>query len=219
MKNAIGVIRKWWGVKSYAEIGEITGQTANAVRLMGLRAGLPALCKNKQEKQCQTNLSPEESVQRDVVLGNLSAEAKKTQKKYELVAKELEEANAMIDAFKHVKASNFYQIKNNPSGVGNEATAVAVLSDVHFAEVVRSENVNDKNEYNIKIARARVEKFFTSVVKLVKIFKKESQIHTLILALLGDLINGQLREEAMENNSLQPMVPCAQKSWSVNGPP
>ena len=205
MKNPIDTIRLYWGKKSYQEIGEITGQSANAVRCLGRRNGLPVLDLSKMNKQHKIVLSPEKEIERDVVLGNLSKETKQTKEKYSLVSKKLADTEAMLEAFKVVGTENSYTIKSVRSGLINEATAVAVLSDVHFAETVESDNVNGKNEYSPKVAKERLEKFFISLVKLTNIFSKESKIDNLILAILGDLINGQLREEAMENNSMRPM--------------
>jgi len=201
LKDRLEVIKSLWGKATYKEIGKITKQSEDAVRKMGRKAGLPPIKINKQNKK----LSPEQEVQRDVVLQNLGKETKQTKKKYEVVADKLADAEAMIEAFKCVGSSNRSTIQTTTSGKVNEATAVAVLSDVHFAETVISANVNGKNEYNPKIAQERLEKFFVSLVKLINIFGKESKIHTLILAILGDLVNGQLREEAMENNSMRPM--------------
>lgn len=198
-------IQTWWGKKSYEEIGLITGQSANAVRNMGHRIGLPTLEPGRANNHHKMNLSPEESVQRDIVLGSLSEGKKQAEKKYESVNKDNADLRAKLEAFLSVDSCNTYSIKSNKSGLVKEATAVAVLSDVHFAEQVRQENVNGRNEYNPKIAKARLEKFFLNLVKLVGIFGKESHINTLVLALLGDLINGQLREESMENNAMQPM--------------
>ena len=162
---------------------------------------------SKAGKSHKTNkdLSAAKEVAMDAAMSNLNEETKHIKKKYELVSSELANVKAEVEAFKFVKATNSYVIKNEGDGQENKATAVAVLSDIHFAETVKSENVNGKNEYNIKIAKERMERFFTSLVKLVKTFDKSIKIENLVLALLGDLINGQLREEAMENNSLQPM--------------
>lgn len=198
VNKLLDVIRKWWGKKTFAEIGRMTNRSANAVKRLGVRAGLPYPIKDSV-------LTPEKEIQRDTKLDNLSHEAKMSEKKYKLVAEDLSKALAMIEAFKAVKGSNSYTIKTTSSGAKNEATAVAVLSDIHFEETVHSANVNGQNEYNTRIAKARLEMFFINLVKLVNDRKQKSEIGTLVLALLGDMINGQLREEAMENNSLRPM--------------
>lgn len=157
------------------------------------------------KKKKEVKLTPREEVKRDEVLEGLNKETKHTKKKYNIVADENKTLKAMIEAFKVVKDMNSYTIRRERSGDKNEATAVAVLSDVHFEETVHAENVNGKNEYNTRIAKARLEKFFINLVKLVDGGKQKNNIRTLVLALLGDMINGQLREEAMENNSMQPM--------------
>lgn len=202
MNKIHALITKWWGKKSYAEIGKLTKQSADAVRKMGRDVlGLPALKITKQN----TPLSPEKEIERDIVVGNLHRETKQTKKKYEIVADENASLKAMIEAFKVVKDMSSYTIKTPKSGAKNEATAVAVLSDIHHEEVVHAENVNGKNEHNPEISRKRLEKFFINLVKLVNDRKQKSDIKTLVLALLGDMINGQLREEAMENNAMRPM--------------
>lgn len=201
--SSLDIIKLYWGKKSYAKIGELCSptKTADAVRKMGRSAGLPPVKINSQNKK----MTVEEEVKRDIVLQNLGNEKKQTNSKYQYVAGKLAEAEAMIEAFKSVGDTNSFEIKSDTSATTNEVTAVAVLSDVHFAETVKSQNVNGKNEYNLKIAKARCEKFFISVAKLIAIFSKESKLNNLVLAMLGDLVNGHLRDESLENNSLMPM--------------
>ncbi len=200
MKNT-KIIEKYWGKKSYKEIGKMTKQSADSVRKMGRRIGLPPLRRTRQNQF----LSPEKEIERDVVLENLSGETKQTQKKYDLVTERLADAEAIIEAFKVVGSANHYSIKSkNENGI-SEATAVAVLSDVHFAETVKANNVNGKNEYTPAIAKQRIESFFVNLVKLIKIYKNHSKIDNLVLAILGDLISGHLREESLENNSMSPI--------------
>jgi len=195
------IIRKNWGHKSYAEIGKLVGRTADNVRKLGRHRGYPATKFSLKKK----TVSTEFEIKRDIVLQQLKSENKRAQEKYKLVAQELKEAKAMNGIFDVLRSAKILQIKSVRSGLIKEATAVALLSDTHLAETVHIENVNGKNQYDRKIAKARIEMFFVNLVKLINIFSKESQINNLVLALLGDFINGQLREEAMENNSIQPM--------------
>lgn len=201
MKTSI--IKKYWGKKSYADIGKLTGQTADAVRKMG--RGILNLPPVRNTRQNIKDLTPEKEIERDLVLGNLQTQGKHTQKKYDLVCSKLADAEDVIEAFKTVQTANSYTIKHDKSGVNGTATAVAVLSDIHYAETVKSDNVNGKNEYNPKIAKLRLENFFTNLVKLIKIYKHHSKIDDLVLAMLGDMINGHLREEALENNAMSPI--------------
>lgn len=209
----IEIIRKHWGKLPYAEIGKMTGQSADAVRKMGRADGLDPVKRTSQNVE----LTPHEEIARDVKISSLSSAKSKTEQKYKIVADENETLKAMLEAMKVVGSANTYSIKTNKTSDGkNEATAVVVASDWHFEETVHSENVNGMNEYNTAIAKKRAELFFINTVKLVNIFKRDSNINNLVLALLGDLINGQLREEAMENNSLRPMDALLEV-WQVIG--
>jgi len=86
-----------------------------------------------------------------------------------------------------------------------EAVAVAVFSDAHIEERVDPRSVNGINEYTLDIAKMRVEKFFTNVVKLLKKEQKDARIKTLVLALLGDNFSGSIHEELLETNQLPPV--------------
>ena len=83
-----------------------------------------------------------------------------------------------------------------------EAVAVAVGSDWHSEEVVLPENVNGLNEFNLPIAKARIERFFTSIIRLTEIERTGCKIDTLLLALLGDLMTGEIHDELRETNGL-----------------
>jgi hypothetical protein len=191
----IETIRQHWGKLPYAEIGKMVGMTADAVRKMGRRDGLEPVKVNVQNR----TLTTEQEIERDVKVGSLDKRLKKTDDKYRHVLKENENLQAQIDAIKVVSDANSYTIKTKSGGT-LEATAVVVASDWHWAETVHTDNVNNLNEFNTSIAKARAEKFFANTVKLLSIFQVHSRINTLVLALLGDFINGELREESMQNN-------------------
>ena len=193
--NKLETVTKWWGIKSDQEIGDMLGMSANAVRKFGRYHNLPPRVINAQNRE----LTPEQEIERDVKVGSLDRRLKKTDSKYQVMLKANEALQKQIDAIKVVSDVNSYQIKTKASGT-QEATAVVVASDWHFAETVHSDNVNGLNEFNTTIATQRAEKFFVNAVKLLGIFQAHSTIETLVLALLGDFINGELREEAMQNN-------------------
>jgi hypothetical protein len=194
-------IAPYWGKMSYAEIANIVGSTAEAVRKTGSKAKFKPYRVNSQNQ----TLTPEQQIAKDVKVESLSRKEQMTNSKYKLVREDNETLKAMLEAARVIEDANVYTLKSKPSMGGQGATAVAVLSDVHFEETVHSQNVNGLNEYNPEIAKQRLEKFFINVVRLIHITGKDSKIESLVLALLGDLINGQLREEAMENNSMRPM--------------
>jgi len=195
MKTLLQKITPLWGKMAYAEIADLVGSTAEAVRKTGRRAGLPPYKVNAQNRA----LTPEQEIEKDVKVGSLNRRLKSTDSKYQVMLKENEILQQQVDAIKVVSDVNTYEIKTKPSGT-QEATAVVVASDWHFAETVHADNVNGLNEFSTTIATQRAEKFFVNAVKLLSIFQAHSQINTLVLALLGDFINGELREEAMQNN-------------------
>ena len=194
-KTLLEKITPLWGKMAYAEIADIVGSTVEAVRKTGRNAGLPPYKVNSQNRA----LTPEQEIEKDVKVGSLNRRLKSTDGKYQVMLKENESLQKQIDAIKVVSDINSYTIKT-PSSGSDEVTAVAVASDWHWAESVHADNVNGLNEFSTSIAKARAEKFFANVVKLVTVFKTHSNLKTLVLALLGDFINGELREEAMQNN-------------------
>lgn len=85
----------------------------------------------------------------------------------------------------------------------SEGTVVLVASDWHVEETVGAE-VGGLNTYNLDIAKARAVKFFQSSLRLIKLLQQDITIDTVVLALLGDFISGQIHEEFPEINELQP---------------
>ena len=199
--NANQIIRENWDSSSYGELCKLTGLTVEAVRKRGWRMGLPRKVVNAQNR----TLSPEQEVARDVTVTALGAKVKLAKSKQQVLQEQVADLSGQLEAMRVVGNENSYTIPKPKGKTDSAVTAVAVLSDWHIAETVHADNVNGLNEFNIKVAQERAEKCFQNIVRLVTLFQKESKLDTLILALLGDFINGQLREEAMENNSLRPM--------------
>jgi hypothetical protein len=92
----------------------------------------------------------------------------------------------------------------NPLEQESQAVAVAVASDWHVEESVDPKTISGLNEFNLKIAEARIEKFFQSVVRLTNIERQGTKIDTLVLAMLGDFMTGFIHEELQETNALTP---------------
>lgn len=199
-EKLIDKIRPLWGKMSYAEIAEKLFTTAESVRKTGRKHGLEPYRWNAQNRQ----LTPTQEVERDATVTALGRKVKMSTSKNQVLQEQLAIVRNQLEAFKIVGDSNSYTIAVPKKKEITSATAVAVASDWHIAENVHADHVNGLNEFNLDIAQQRADKFFQNVVKLVKLFKQSSDIDTLVLALLGDFINGQLREEAMENNEMQP---------------
>jgi hypothetical protein len=91
----------------------------------------------------------------------------------------------------------------NPNG--REATALILASDWHVGETVEPDIVNDLNEYNPDIARARSERYFQNALDLIKKEDRAIPIKHIVLWLGGDLITGYIHEELEESNSMSPV--------------
>ncbi len=79
--------------------------------------------------------------------------------------------------------------------------AVALFSDAHIEETVTRDSVLGLNEYNIKIARERIEKYFVNLANCLN----EDEVEDLIFASLGDAISGYIHEELSQTNGLSPL--------------
>ena len=93
-----------------------------------------------------------------------------------------------------------YEFKFNKRKTGIRY-AVALFSDAHIEETVKSASVMGLNEYNVKIAKERIEKYFANLVSCLNTDKVEY----LLFASLGDTISGFIHEELSQSNELTPL--------------
>lgn len=97
-----------------------------------------------------------------------------------------------------------YEIKPF-KGNTSESTAVVLASDWHIEETVKGEWVNNLNEYNLDVAKKRIEHFFKLVLRMVELERQNTPIPRLVLWLGGDFITGHIHEENLEVCSLMPI--------------
>lgn len=127
-------------------------------------------------------------------------------KRYEEALLELSKLKKEMDANLDLRGKKVetYKIEPSLSSGESEATAVVLLSDWHYEEVVKPQSVNHLNKYDEKIASECIVKTFQTVVKYIKLQQKETTINNLVMALLGDFISGGIHDELKEGNSLLP---------------
>ena len=75
-----------------------------------------------------------------------------------------------------------------------------ILSDTHFDEVVKPEEIGYRNEYNREIAVARLETYFQKVILLTKDYITGINYEGCVLFLGGDIFSGDIHEELSETN-------------------
>lgn len=79
---------------------------------------------------------------------------------------------------------------------------VLFLSDLHMGEVINMENMGGRNSYNMKIAVARLERYFQNVVKLGTEHWTGLPPDAIYLVLGGDMISGEIHDELSKTNDL-----------------
>jgi hypothetical protein len=97
-----------------------------------------------------------------------------------------------------------YVIEARKGSGTSEATPVVVLSDWHCEEAVGAE-VGGLNRYDLSIAKARSTRAFQAAHRLIRLLNQDVTINTVVVALLGDFITGNIHgEENAEKNLLPP---------------
>jgi hypothetical protein len=79
-------------------------------------------------------------------------------------------------------------------------------SDWHFGEVVRAEEINGVNSYNLTIARRRARLFTDRAIDLLKNHMVNPNYPGIVFALGGDMVSGDIHMELKETNEL-PSLP------------
>ncbi len=80
-------------------------------------------------------------------------------------------------------------------------TLVVMLSDTHFDEIVKPEELDGLNAYNREIAVLRLERWAQSVVNLARHYLAGVKYDGVILLLGGDIFSGDIHEELKETNA------------------
>lgn len=155
-------------------------------------------------------MSTRKDVQQDVKIDKkllqLGEDKLLTKKKYRALLKENARLEAELEAsYELKKERRLVRIKSRERRKDSEATAIALLSDLHIEEEVLPSQVNYMNKFNLDIAEYRVKQYFERVVRLIKKEEQDVKIHELVLCILGDLTTGRLHEENLETCLLRPV--------------
>ena len=93
-----------------------------------------------------------------------------------------------------------YDFKFSRPRQGNRY-AVALFSDAHIEETVTKDSVLGLNEYNLDIAKNRIEHYFVNLANCLN----EDKVEDLIFASLGDTISGFIHDELAQTNAVSPL--------------
>jgi len=135
-------------------------------------------------------------------------EAKKdnTSKVLDVAVDKIAELQKQLDVVLNLrqKTPQVYEILPKVSRGTSESVAFIVASDWHSEEEVRPGQVGGLNEHNLEVGAARAERFWQGALRLFDIFRRDTIIKTIVLALLGDFITNSIHSDLVEGNLLAP---------------
>lgn len=85
-------------------------------------------------------------------------------------------------------------------GKRDSGVVCTILSDTHFDEVVKPEEIQHLNEYNREIAVKRLETYFQKIVLLTSEYITGLNYEGCVLFLGGDIFSGDIHEELSQTN-------------------
>jgi hypothetical protein len=91
---------------------------------------------------------------------------------------------------------------------GGKATAIICANDWHVEANIEHEVAGKVNQFNLDIARSRIERTWRKSLYMLDFSRKISNIRDCVLWLGGDLINGYIHPELEESNFLGPTDAC-----------
>lgn len=131
----------------------------------------------------------------------LQTEKKVQQAQIKELEEALEEAQQTASIHGYLGSHNYepptWLKKKGKKGTGVVCT---ILSDTHFDEVVKPEEIQFRNEYNREIAVERLEKYFQKLIMLTNEYITGIDYDGIVLFLGGDIFSGDIHEELSETN-------------------
>ena len=188
-----------WLLKSNKELSSHIGKSDTQLRRYARRMGLPQKEGGGSNKIDFKKLNIDE-LKYQKKKSDESQHDKKNINKLLAENSRLLKTLEALSCIKEIKTFKIEKSKHSKS----EATAVILASDWHVGERVDPDTIGNVNEYNQDMAKKRAEEFFKNSLRLIKIFEKDIEINTLILALLGDFISNTIHEDLAETNTMLP---------------
>jgi hypothetical protein len=203
LQQAIDAVSKYGSIASAAKALKMPRKTLSAQYNKAIDRGFVA---------GTPQLSPEQEIGLDSKLKTVVKDKRELQKKYDELLKILDverNQSSVVSEF-HSRIDTLDQEKIEPikDTAKSESTAIILCSDLHYEEVVDPNKIDQLNEYNTTIAKRRFNKLFQNALKLIDINRNGANITQCVLWLGGDLINGYIHPEFVENNEMSPIEAC-----------
>lgn len=184
--------------KPRAWLAKATGRSTRTINEHQQRLEAEGLIKrDKGQGVKRVELTPEQQFQLD--LEKVRSKDSESSKKYRAALQEIVRLRSDMEALTAVRSTPTTYVINGTKSKRHNAVAFAIASDWHVFENVDPESVDGTNEYTSAIAKKRAEAFFRNTLKLIQKEQQDAHIDTLVLALLGDFISGNINDELMES--------------------
>lgn len=121
-----------------------------------------------------------------------------------LLKKELAAIKIIQESSAGVEAPEWCLRKHQAGGLTGVPTLF--LSDLHWGEVVNSQEIGGVNQYNLKIANDRLKQVVQTTVDLCKTYIAKPNYPGIVVPLGGDIFSGDIHEELSDTNEL-PLMP------------
>jgi len=82
----------------------------------------------------------------------------------------------------------------------NTIDVILFISDWHVGNIVKKENVNYTNEYNISVIKNRIHQLVNKLTDIVNMYRTKYVIDTIYIVSLGDMISGDIHDELIKSN-------------------
>jgi hypothetical protein len=92
-----------------------------------------------------------------------------------------------------------------PKSAKSPGVPKIMLSDLHWGEQVRPEQIGGVNAYNLAIARKRLRVVIETVISLCKILDPSMGYPGIVVPLGGDMVSGNIHDELAASNELNTM--------------
>ena len=93
-------------------------------------------------------------------------------------------------------------LRTTAKGGGHRAIPSFVVSDWHWGEKVKPQQVDGLNRYDVRIAEMRMKKAFEGCARVCRDYIKGMDYEGIQLHLPGDMISGSIHEELKETNEV-----------------
>jgi hypothetical protein len=153
-----------------------------------------------------------EQLAADAELARLRAELASTKSRYKAALAQIDRERERADAMLSLQGLEARRLPTATTAKRKRhaASMVVLLSDIHCEEVVRSEQVNGLNEFNLEVCEARLTELWSRFFAMLEHERQLCRIDRVCIWLGGDLISGMIHPELAEENSLHPL---AAKRW------